>query len=41
MSPTCFVGGGRRALNALVGGVGTPAHATSRVHNLWTRLLRS
>ena len=40
MSPTCFVGGGRRALNALVGGVGTPAHATSRAHKLWARLLR-
>ena len=32
--------GGRRALNALVGGVGTPAHATSRAHKLWARLLR-
>ena len=32
--------GGRRALNALVGGAGTPAHATSRVHKLWARLLR-
>ena len=32
--------GGRRALNALVGGVGTPAHATLRAHKLWARLLR-
>ena len=38
--PSRFSWGGRRALNALVGGVGTPAHATSRAHKLWARLLR-